>query len=196
MRVFRIFFNILFTIWLAFLTAAAIQSHRPASLNDVAGLESTGKAAPDDLLDQIEQSVWHRNTPLVLNEAEVNRYLAVALNGHQTGVSRHLARFDRVALNFQPGICRVIFLWNSGGMRSTASLDFTVTRDSKKFVIVPVAGSYGRLPVFRGALAILIPACRSLGTALDADIRAILQMNQIRFEKNKIVLDPRLNAGK
>lgn len=193
---FRFSLNILVTSWLAFLTASAIESHRPASLADVAGLETGGKAAPDDLLDLIEQSVWHRNTPLELAEGDVNRYLAAVFNGRQSGPSSILARFDRVVLDFQPGICRVLFLWNSGGSRSTASLDFTVTRDRKKFVIVPVAGSYGRLPVFRGALAVLIPACRSLSTALDAEIRAILQMNQIRFEKHKVILDPRLNASK
>lgn len=193
---FRFFLNILVTIWLAFLTAAAVESHRPANLKDVPGLEVTSKTATDDLLDRVEQSVWHRNTPLELAEADVNRYLAVALNGRQSGPSSFLAQFDRVALDFQPGICRVLFLWNSRGWRSTASLDFTVTRDKQEFVIVPVAGSYGRLPVFRGALAMLIPACRSLCSALDSDIRAILQMNEIRFEKHKVVLDPRFNASK
>ncbi len=193
---FRIFLNILVTIWLAFLTAVAVESHRPANLNDVLGLVATNKATPDDLLDRIEQSVWHRNTPLELDEADVNRYLASVLNGRQSGASSFLARFDRVALDFQPGICRVIFLWSSRGSHSTASLDFTVTRDKQEFVIVPIAGSLGRLPVFRGALAILIPACRSLCGALDSDIRAILQMNQIHFEKHKVVLDPRLNTVK
>ena len=193
---FRFALSFLVTIWFAFLTAAVIQSHRPANLNAVRGLDAGSKTAPVDLLDLVEQSVWHRNTPLELAEVDVNRYLASVLNGHQSGPSAYLAQFDRVALDFQPGICRVLFLWNSRGSRSTASLDFTVTRDRKKFVIVPVAGSYGRLPVFRGALAILIPACRSLCTALDADVRAILQMNEIRFEKHKVILDPRLNTTK
>lgn len=193
---FRFALSFLVTIWFAFLTAAVIQSHRPANLNAVPGLDAGSKTAPVDLLDLVEQSVWHRNTPLELAEVDVNRYLATVLNGRQSGPSAFLAQFDRVALDFQPGICRVLFLWNSRRSRSTASLDFTVTRDRKKFVIVPVAGSYGRLPVFRGALAILIPACRSLCTALDADVRAILQMNEIRFEKHKVILDPRLNASK
>lgn len=193
---FRFLLNFLVTIWFAFLTAVVVESHRPANLKDVPGLEVTNKATPEDLLDRIEQSVWHRNTPLELNELDVNHYLATVLNGRQSDPSSFLAQFDRLALDFQPGICRVLFLWTTRGMRTTASVDFTVMRDRKQFVIVPVAGSYGRLPVFRGALAMLIPACRSLSSALDSEIRAILQMNQIRFEKHKVILDPRFNAGK
>ncbi len=193
---FRFFLNILAIIWLAFLTAVVVESHRPANLKDVPGLEISGKASSEELLDRIEQSVWHRSTPLELGEAAVNRYLATALSGNQAAPSGWFAQFDRVALDFQPGICRVLFIWKTRDWRSTASLDFTVTRDKQQFVIVPVAGSYGRMPVFRGALAMLIPACRSLCTALDPDIRAILQMNDIRFEKHKVILDPRFNAAK
>lgn len=193
---FRFFLNLLVTIWLAFLTAVAVETHLPADLKDVTGLEAASKTASEDLHDRIEQSVWHRSTPLELGEAAVNRYLASALIGTQSGPSGLMARFDRVALDFQPGVCRVWFIWKSHDWRTTASLDFTVKRDKQEFVIVPVAGSFGRLPVFRGALAVLIPACRSLCVALDPDIRAILQMNDIRFEKHKVVLDPRFNADR
>ncbi len=190
---FRVFLSSIVTVWLAFLTAVLVESHRPANLKGVAGLEPTNKPS-EDLLDLIEQSVWHRSTPLVLSEAAVNRYLGTVLNGRQAGPSYFFAQFDRVALDFQPGMCRLMLFWNTRGLRSTASIDFTVTRDKQEFVIVPVGGSYGRLPILRGALAMLIPACRSLCNALESDIRAISQMNEIRFEKQKVVLDPRFNA--
>ena len=37
----------------------------------------------------------------------------------------------------------------------------------------------------------LMPALQSLCTAMDDEIRAVFQMNQIKFEKDKVVLDPR-----
>ena len=92
------------TAWLGFLAAAAILIHRPASLADVQGLTPQGKRPATDLLDRIEQSIWRRNAPLELSEADVNRYLASSLSGTQAYPSMLLAKFDRVALSFRPGL--------------------------------------------------------------------------------------------
>jgi hypothetical protein len=192
----RFLIRVFITVWLAFLTAAAIEIHRPASLDGVAGIDSTGKPPTAELLDRIEQAIWRRNAPLELSEADVNRYLAASLIGKQGYPSALLAQFERVAVSFQPGMCRVWLCWIEGQRRVTASLDFTVKRIDRNFVVEPKGGSLGRLPVFRGALATLVPGLRSLCAALDEEIHATFQMNQIRFEKDKVVLDPRFAAKK
>ncbi len=189
----RFLLNVLITAWLGFLAAAAIQAHRPANLSDVQGLDATEKPPASDILDRIEQAIWRRNAPLELGEAEVNHYLASSLTGTQQYPSSLLTKFDRVAVSFKPGLCRVWLCWTIAGRPMTAALDFTVTRDKRNFVVEPCGGSLGRLTVFRGALATLIPSMRSLCHALDEEIHAVFKMNQIRFESHKIMLDPRFD---
>jgi hypothetical protein len=194
--VLRLLLNALITVWLGFLAAAAIEVHRPADLSKVQGIDVPGKLPETDLLDRIEQAIWRRNAPLELSESDVNRYLASSLVGTQEYPSALLAKFDRVALSFQPGLCRVWLCWTADKYPVTAALDFTITRNKKNFDVEPRGGSLGRLPVFRGALATLIPGLRSLCSALDEEIHAVFQMNQIRFEKNKVVLDPQFEPEK
>jgi hypothetical protein len=127
-----------------------------------------------------------------VGEGEVNRYLSKVVVGNQRGPTASAAQFERVALDFEPGMARVIFAWNvAGKAQESAALEFTVKRDGENFVVEPRQGSYGRLPVARGMMCALMPALQSLCTALDDEIRAVFQMNQIKFEKDKVVLDPR-----
>lgn len=197
----RFLSNLLITVWIAFLTAAAVESHRPAALGGVQGLEAPGKQPAPELLDRIEQAVWRRNAPLEISEADVNRYLAAAVTGRQVGASGMLATFERVALSFhgadsgRPAFCRAWLVWNAGGRRSNAAIDFTINREPQQFIVEPRGGSLGRLPVFRGALAALLPGLRSLCVALDEEIEVVFQMNQIRFERHKVILDPRFETG-
>lgn len=193
---FRFLINVLITLWLGFLVAAAIQVHRPASLADVQGLDAPEKLPAADVLDRIEQALWQRNAPLELGESEVNRHLATSLAGSQQYPSALLAKFDRVALSFKPGLCTVWLCWTAGGRSVTASLDFTVARDRQNFIIEPRGGSLGRLKVVRGALTPLLPGMRHLSDALAKEIHAVFNMNQIRFENHKVVLDPRFEQKK
>jgi hypothetical protein len=202
--VIRFLCNLLLTLWLAFLVAVAVESHRPATMAGVQGLEPAKGTAPD-LLDRMEQSIWHRNAELNISEADVNRYLAATISGTQRGVTSKLASFDRVALHFQAappaqpnqpaplGSCTVWFRWTSFGGPCTASIEFTIRRENTHYVVEPVGGSYGRLPVFRGAVAALIPACRSLTSVFEEEIKTLFQMNQITIVNNKVVLEPRFD---
>jgi hypothetical protein len=201
--VLRLLGNSFLTLWLAFLAAVAVESHRPATLDGVEGLTlpKANTTAPD-LLDRMEQAVWHRNQPLEITESDINRYLATAISGSQKGISSSLASFDRVAVNLHPArkdhpqSCVVWFRWTSLGMPCTASLEFTLKREHNNYVIEPVRGTFGHLPVFRGALAVLIPGCRSLGAAFEEEIHALFQMNQITFMENKVVLEPRFDVSR
>lgn len=191
--------NLLLTLWLAFLVAVVVESHRPATFEGVQDL-ATAKSIAPDLLDRMEQSVWHRNQALEISEAEINRYLATAVSGSQKGLSSTWASFDRVAVNFlparkdRPQSCVVWFRWTSFGIPCTASIEFTLKREQSNYVIEPVRGTFGRLPVFRGALAVLIPGCRSLVGVFDEEIHTLFQMNQITFAENKVILDPRFEV--
>lgn len=193
----RISLNLLVTLWLGFLTAAVIECHRPGLLPEAPAPETPGKArSSPDVLERIEQTLWRRSAVLEISETDVNRYLASALAGRQTMPSAALAAFDRVALSFRPGLATVWLAWTVGRHQNTASLDFTITREKNNFIVEPRGGSLGRLRVFRGALATLVPGLRNLCGAMEEEIHAIFQMNQIRIEQGRLVLDPRFDKDK
>jgi hypothetical protein len=198
--VIRFIVNILLVLWLGLLTAATIESHRSVDWSGVKGMTATqGKEAPQDLLERMElvSMPGRRSAATELSEAEVNRYLARVVNGRQVGPTSATVRFQRVALDFEPGKCRAIFIWKVAGRgTNSASLEFTVKREGDNFVVEPQQGTYGRLPVFRGMMCALMPALESLCGALDDEIHAVFQMNQIRFEKDKVILDPRSENAK
>ncbi len=193
----RFLINLFLVTWLGLLAAAAVQSHLPADWSKVKGLEAPqGKEQPPDLLDRMEQTVWKRSAPLELTEAEVNRYLARVVVGKQDGPTSTAAKFERVALDFEPNVCRVIFSWNVKGMGATsAMLEFSVERQGENFVVEPRRGAYGRLPVVRGMMCALMPALETLCHALDDEVHSVFQMNQIRFAQDKVILDPRSEVG-
>jgi hypothetical protein len=194
--VLRFVSNVLITLWLGFLAAAAVMSRAPASLEAVKGLDTPAKAASPDVRERIDQAVQNRSTPLTLKEAEVNHYIASILSPEETGVSRYLTGFDRVALSFDKDVCRVWLIWKTGGGARTAFMDFALRREKNQYIIEPLRGAYGRLPVFRGALAAIVPALKNLCAALEDEIKTIFDMNSIRFEKGQVVLDPRFEPAK
>jgi hypothetical protein len=193
--VLRFLINVFLVLWMGLLTAAAIQSHRSADWSKVkVTVPTKGREAPLDLLSHMEQVAWRRNASVEISEGEVNRYLARVISGRQHGPTSTAAKFERVALDFEPDQCRVIFSWNVSGHGTTsATLNFTLARNGENFVVEPHSGSYGRLPVFRGMMCALMPALDSLCVALNDEIRAVFQMNQIRFRQDKVFLDPRSN---
>jgi len=188
--VLRFFLNLLITLWLSMLVAAAVQCHRPAPWPT---LQPSAKPPSKNLLDVMEQSAFRRNASLELSEADVNLYLASIISGQQAGLSSTRVRFKSVALDFEPDLCRVCLTWDLWGKgESTADLEFTLQRQGDQFIIEPVKGHYGRLPLYRGMMGTLVPPLKELCTALNDETRLLFQMNQIRFAKDKIVLDPRM----
>jgi hypothetical protein len=190
--------NLFLVAWFGLCTAALVQSHRAADWSQVQGFEHAGKNVAPALMDRMEQTVWRRNATLELSEADVNRYLAATIQGKQSAFTTSLKAFDRVALDFEPGVARICLAWGGGdGKRSnTASVDFTVKRDGGNFVVEFQGGAFGRLPLPRGVMSSLTPGLNSLAQSLQSEIHTVFQMNQIRFEKDKVVLDPRSETVK
>lgn len=189
--------NLFLTLWLGLLTAAAILSHRPADWSKVQGLDQVGKGGVPNLMERMEQTVFRRNAPMEISETDINHYLAREIIGTQTGFSKTKVHFDKVALHFEKDLCQACFSWRSNNNKpTTASLNFAVSRNGENFVIEPKSGFYGRLPIYRGLLCTLTPALESLCVALNNEIHTVFEMNQIRFEKNKLILDPRSESAK
>lgn len=188
----RFLTNCCVLLWFSFLLAAVVQMHRPADWSHLQGLDSPPKSAGPALLDRMEQAVFRRNSELQITEAEANRYLSSVLEGRQTLATIAGVKFDRIALDFEAGESRACFAWKGPfGLVSTVTLNFTIDRRGGQFIIEPRRGSFGHLPLPRGIMCTLLPPLRTLTKGLEVEIYTLFQMNKIRFEKDRLILDPR-----
>ena len=190
--------NLFLAAWFGLFTAAVIQSHRAADWSRVQGSDHAGKNTVPPIVDRMEQTLWRRNAPLELSEGDVNRYLSATIQGQQSPFTTAMKPFSRVALDLEPDVARICLTWDGAdGKRSTtASLDFTVMREGGNFVVEVQRGAFGRLPLPRGVMSALVPSLQSLSESLQSEIHTVFQMNQIRFEKDKVILDPRSETVK
>lgn len=149
------------------------------------------------MLERMEQAVWRRQEMLEITEEDINRYLAATLTAKIEGATKGTVTFERVAVDLEPDVCRLWLVWQAAGHQSAASLDFTIRREQKAFIAEVTGGSYGHLKcIRRGALATMVPVCTSLARALDDELHTLFQMNQIRFLKDKVALDPQFVSDK
>ncbi|TLD69572.1 hypothetical protein FEM03_16575 [Phragmitibacter flavus] len=182
---------------MSLLAAGAIQSHRaPAWAESLAASkDNAGPAPAPALFERIEQGLYKRNAPVVITEAELNRYLNAHLRAMSTGPLAENISIDRFYVQCQREGFEVRLLWRATNNHpATASMRFQVTRKENQFLIEPVGGSYGRMNVPRGIMAPILPALQSLATSLKSELDLAFQMNQLKFEPGKIVLDPRLET--
>ena len=188
---FRFISYLVALLWVSLLAAGVIQAHRqPAWANSLAKSTEEGGNAPS-LAERIEQGIYKRNAPVIISEGELNRYLNAHLNVSSTGPLAENIAIDRFYVQCQRDGFEVRFLWKAvNGHLAAASARFQVTRNGNQFLIEPTSGSYGRLEVPRGLMAPLLPALQSLAAALKPELDLAFQMNQLRFEPGKIVLDP------
>lgn len=193
----RLFSNLFALAWLSLLTAAVIEAHRAPAW--AVNLPSPAEPIPPppNLMERMEQGLFKRNAPLVLTETEINRYLNAHLAAQDSGSlakSRQIRHYDVQCL---PGGFEIRLLWRGSHPHpSTATLQFTLRRQGNQFIIEPTTGTYGRLTVPRGFMSPLVPALQSLAQALKPEIDTAFQMNQIRFEQDQLVLDPRVEIAR
>ena len=188
----KFLFHLLLLVAFSALTGAAWVAHRPASLAGIGGLEAPIKTAkPRDVLDDLRQAAIKRSALLEISESDLNRYLANSLVYKVQPPLGDWVKFDRLVVDLEADIARVILVWNLRGHRSTATVDLRIVRLEKTFHVEVIGGRYGHLEVPRGLLRPLMPVLVSISKTLEEDIQALFQMNQVRLTKDKLVLDPR-----
>ena len=170
------------------LAGASWVAFRPAELPKAAA-PSTAKA--EDLLDHLRQTAIKRSAVIEVSEADINRHLSATLAGKIPGKLGGWAAFDGARVDLESGNARLFLIWNVKGFTRTASVDLAVTRDDKDFHVELLRGAYGHLQMPRGMMRLLYPSLEAVAAALDPEIRALFQMNQITIAKGKLVLDPR-----
>ncbi|HYF35569.1 MAG TPA: hypothetical protein VD994_09795 [Prosthecobacter sp.] len=187
----RFLFHLLLLVGLSALAGAAWVAHRPVAVAPLTPAPPAKGNRPRDVVDELRQAAIKRSAPLEISEQDLNRHLASVLAGPVREPLGEWAKFERIAVELEPDLARLTLVWDVHGQRSTVTVDLTVERQEKSFRVQVVGGSYGHLEVPRGLLRPLAPMLRKLSQALEPDINALFQMNQVRVAKDKLVLDPR-----
>lgn len=181
--------HLLLLITLSALGGAAWVAHRPVTLPPGVAIKGGGKNR--DPVDDLKQAAIKGAGVIVISETEVNRHLEKVLSARRQGPLARWVQFENLHLDLEPEVAHVTLVWNVSGHWSTATVDLSVVRLEKNFRIEIVGGAYGHLKVPRGLLRPLAPALQSLNEALQEEIHALFQMNQVRVAEHKLVLDPR-----
>ena len=181
--------HLLLLTTLSALAGAAWVAHRPVTLPEGGAITGGGKNR--DPVDDLKQAAIKGAGVIVINEAEVNRHLGKVLSARRQGPLSRWVQFKNLHLDLEPDVAHATLVWNVSGHYSTATVDLRVARLEKNFRIEIVGGAYGHLKVPRGLLRPLAPVLQSLSEALQEEIHALFQMNQVRVAEHKLVLDPR-----
>jgi hypothetical protein len=184
--------HLVLLLCLSALAGAMWVGHRPADLSGVAGIApSSDDAKVRDIIDDLRIAAIKRSGLLEISEADLNRHLAAILSASVVQPAGQWVAFERLALDLEPATAHATLVWNVRGHRSTATVQFQVLRQENAFRIEVTGGSYGHLDVPRGMLRPLAPVLGALSRALEPEIDALFQMNQVEIVKDKLVLDPR-----
>lgn len=174
---------------LSALTGAAWVAHRPVELPSTA--QTKEGARTPDLADEIKQAVIKGNGVVEITEDELNRHLKKVLVGQIAAPLNDWVKWETLTFRLKPEVAQMHIGWLIRGHRSTITLDLGVARLDKVFRIEVLGGAYGHLEVPRGLMRPVLPVLKSLATALEDEIQALFQMNQVRVAECKLVLDPR-----
>lgn len=184
------------------LTGAAWVAHRAPRVEELrAAIAGNANGNGRDLLDLLRQTAMKRSgtgrggAAIEISEADINRYLQRRLKGTLPAALAGWVTFDGVLIDLHNDVATLHLLWALGGSHASgASVDFGVRREGDAFRVELRGGAYGHLRVPRGMMRPLAPALDRVVAALQPEIEALFQMNQITLMEDKVVLDPRFPA--
>lgn len=170
---------------------AALLCHRTPDLSGVRTTLDAKETAFHDLASVLEQTAIKQAGQMEVSESELNDYLLRTLRAAEPGGSSSLARLDKVLIDLEERRARLHVFWMVLGHPKVVSIDFSVQRTQKDFVVEIAGGAYGRLEVGRGLLLPLTPTLEKLANACKPEIEALFKLPNIRIAKDKLVLDPK-----
>ena len=210
------FSKLLFLILLA--AAAGLGSAvffviQPQDLTDLGGYGPAMKTAPEREMKVVLKNAIDRGYPVTLTEAEINQWLARTLVTKQGGLFEGKFTLDRVWVRLEDGRAEVIMARSLLGKPFTVSMYLQAERMEgakgtrteirlhggpyhKDFPDPPQGGRFGKLVVPQGFLLLVMPAYEKLAALFPGEIElGFRDMARIKFEKGRLVLDPREPLG-
>ncbi len=187
----RLRHTLLLLVFSAF-SGAVWVAHRPADWRPLPQADRDRKP-PLDVLDQLGQSAIKRSAPFELTEARVNAHLRDVLQPQVTaGVLSRWLEPQPPQIELQEEVASLRLRWLLGSRHACdLTVNLALHREETRYRVEILDGAYGRLKVPRGLLHPVRSALARLADALEPEINALFQMNQVRITEGKLMLDPR-----
>ncbi len=191
------------------LGAAVFFVIQPQDLTDLGGYAPAAQAMPERDMKVVLKNSIDRGYPIVLSEAEINHWLARTLVAKQGGFLEGKITLDHVWVRLEAGRAEIIMERNILGKPLTVSMYVQIERmiapggtsteirlHGGPFIadapLPPKGGRFGKLVVPQGFLLLVMPAYEKLVALFPEEIElGIRQMEQIKMEKGRLVLNPR-----
>ena len=208
------FSKLLFLILLAAtagLCVAVFFATQAQNLGDLTG--SPVKAGQGRDLKVVLKNAIDRHYPVTLTENEINQWLARTLVTKQGGFLEQKVSFKRVWVRLEEGRAEVVMERSFLGHPFTVSMYLQVQRTEKPkgpvteillqggpyhpdFPNPSQGGRFGKLVIPQGFLLLIMPAYEKLAALFHDEIQlGFREMNRIKFEKGRLLLDPRETTG-
>ncbi len=164
----------------------------PKDLSKVSGYPATPIATgkPRNLLDESQRVMISRDKALTFTEEQVNAYLNERLQGKQDGMMAILVKFKGVYVDFTPGYAEVIVEREFLGMPLTMSAKIKAEKFRRQVLYKPAGWTIGKIEFKSRNIKPVIEMFTRLRETLQDEYQAIKLMADVRFEEDRLVLDP------
>lgn len=182
---------------------------QPQDLTDIGGYGPAAKPGVAREMKVVLKNSIDRGYPVTLTETEINQWLGRTLKTKQGGPLGGEIQLERLWVRLENGYAEIIMERKLMGRPFTVSMFVTIEQmQGPKGLITevqlhggpyhpsiprpPKGGRFGQLVVPQGFLLLVMPAYQKLPGLFPEEINlAFEEMARIKFEENRLVLDPR-----
>ncbi|MDB2496951.1 hypothetical protein N9X25_07365 [Verrucomicrobiales bacterium] len=143
-----------------------------------------------NLLAEGQKIMVERKQALEISEAEVNKYLNVRLQGDQEGIMSSLVKFKGAYFDFSPDLAEVIIERELLGMPITMTSRIRPEKFQRQVIYRNAGWSIGKIDFTSRNIKPIIDMFVRMRIACKEEYDVLLQMNGVRFEQDKVILDP------
>jgi len=178
------------------LIALIVMILRPADLSSIQGYpQDTLEAAtvsPRNLLDEAQRAMVDRSAELIVTEEELNRYFNHRLAASQEGLVASFVRFRGLYVDFSPGFADVFIEREFFGLPITKSVRIRSESVRRQTQYRVVSWSIGQLNLGTRNVKPVMDLFTRIRGVCSEEWLTLQQMPEVRFEENRVVIDPRL----
>jgi hypothetical protein len=178
------------TLACALLAAALIQAIRPPDGVPPARKKGELVEAPQIVLILEDACATHTMQRLSIEEPGINAFLGNSVKAKKIEIPffGDAAKFERVFINAEEGICRVVQQQSFEDYPFYMASAYRVEIKDGKIVATNVGGSIGRLPIHPRLMPLQELAFGNLWEALRSERRLLEKMQAVEIHKGNIVV--------
>jgi hypothetical protein len=169
---------------------------RPADLSGIQGypqdtIDATA-AAPRNLLGDAQQAMIDRSVEMIVTEEELNQYLNRRLEASQGGVASSFVTFRGIYVDLSPGKAEIFIEREIFGFPITKGVSVRTESARRQTLYRPASWTIGQLDLGTRNVKPVMDLFTRIRGACSEEWLVLQQMPEVRFEENRVVIDPRL----